>query len=146
MFRARVRALFAGSGALVRIVYRDPEHVPERLTLKAVQRLGEPSLRWADEALAVRPAADPAVLGDDLRRQSAHVARIDGAIAGTPFFIALVPGYLGYLWQEALMVLRIAALHGRDPRELRAAAELLALRGVHPTVDAAEAALKACAA
>lgn len=125
----------------MRIVYRDPEHVSERLTLKAVQRLGEPSLAWAERKLAASPAAHPAVLADELRGQSARVARIDGAIAGTPFFIALVPGYLSYLWQEALMVLRIAALHGRDPRDLRAAAELLALRGVHPTVDAAETAV-----
>jgi hypothetical protein len=31
--------------------------------------------------------------------------------------------------------LRIAALLGRDPRDPRMAAEVLALRGVHPTVD-----------
>ena len=39
-------------------------------------------------------------------------------------------------------MLRTAALFGRDPTELRTAAELLALRGIHPTVDAAEASLK----
>ena len=39
------------------------------------------------------------------------------------------------------MVLRTAALYGRDPRELETAAEVLALRGVHPTVEAARAAL-----
>ena len=40
------------------------------------------------------------------------------------------------------MVLRTAALYGRDPRELETSAEVLALRGVHPTVDAARAALE----
>ena len=40
------------------------------------------------------------------------------------------------------MVLRTAALYGRDPRELETTAEMLALRGVHPTVDAARAALE----
>ena len=39
------------------------------------------------------------------------------------------------------MTLRTAALYGRDPRELRTSAEMLALRGVHPDVEAAEAAL-----
>ena len=39
------------------------------------------------------------------------------------------------------MTLRTAALYGRDPRELRTCAEMLALRGVHPDVEAAEAAL-----
>ena len=142
--RGRVRALFAGSRNLVRIAYRDPEHLPERLALNAVERLGEPSLAWAQGALAARPGEHPAVLAEELRRQSASVARIDGAVAGTPFFVALVPGYLGYLLQEAQMVMRMAALYGCDPRELRAAAELLSLRGLHPTVDAAAAALEAC--
>src|SRR3954447_4301538 len=74
---------------------------------------------------------------------SAQLARIDGAAAGTPFFIALVPGYLSYLWQEGRMGLRIAALYGHDPAELRTAAEMLALRGVHPTADEAAEALTA---
>ena len=39
------------------------------------------------------------------------------------------------------MVLRTAALYDRDPRELETAAEMLALRGVHPTVDEARSAL-----
>jgi hypothetical protein len=81
------------------------------------------------------------VIAEELRTQSAQVARIDGAITGTPFLIALVPGYLGYLWQEGRMVLRTAALYGRDPGELETSAEVLALRGVHPTVDAAREAL-----
>jgi hypothetical protein len=41
------------------------------------------------------------------------------------------------------MTLRTAALYGRDPHELRTASEMLALRGVHPDVEAAEAALSA---
>ena len=40
------------------------------------------------------------------------------------------------------MLLRTAALYGRDPRELETTAEVLALRGVHPTVDVARAELE----
>ena len=69
------------------------------------------------------------------------VAAIDGAVAGTPFLIALIPGYLLYLRQEARMLLRTAALYDRDPRDLETAAEMLALRGVHPTVDDVRSAL-----
>ena len=90
---------------------------------------------------SARPDTPVAQIAEELRTQSAHVARIDGAISGTPFFIALVPGYLTYLQQEMRMTLRTAALYGRDPRELHTSAEMLALRGVHPDVDAAEAAL-----
>jgi hypothetical protein len=139
--KGRVRRTLSGSRQLVRIAYRDPEHVAERLTLYGAQHLGEPSLDWAHRVREARPDVPRAVVAEELRTQSAQVARIDGAIAGTPFLIALAPGYLGYLWQEGRMVLRTAALYERDPRELDTSAEVLALRGVHPTVDAAREAL-----
>jgi hypothetical protein len=139
----RGRALAPGARDLARIIYRDPEHVPERITLKTIERLAESALAWAQAIRAERPEVEPAVMAEELRHQSATVARIDGAIAGTPFFVAIVPGYLGYLWQEAMMVLRTAALYDRDPRQLTTAAESLSLRGVHPSPEAALAALEA---
>ncbi len=142
-WRSRVRALLANSRALVRTVLRDPENVPERLTLMAVDRLAEPSREWAARALAAHPDSGPDAIAQTLRASSAKTARIDGAIAGTPFLIALVPGYLGYLWQEATMVLRMAALYERDPADLSTAAELLVLRGLYPGIGQAREALLA---
>ena len=124
-------------------MYRDPEHVSERLTLYAIERLADSSREWARSVREDHPDTHPAQIADELRTQTAHVARIDGAIAGTPFFVALVPGYLTYLLQEMRMTLRTAALYGRDPGTLRMSAEMLALRGLHPDVDSAEAALNA---
>lgn len=138
---ARIRRVFSGSRELAQIVYRDPEHVAERLTLYASRQLGDASRAWSQSALASRPHTNPATLAEELRTQTAQMARIDGAISGTPFFLALVPGYLTYLWLEMRMTLRTAALYGRDPAELRTGAEMLALRGVHPDVQTAEAAL-----
>jgi hypothetical protein len=139
--RGRVRRMFAGSREAVRIVYRDPEHVAERLTLYAIARLADASLEWAESVRSTRPDAPPAEIVEELRMQTAQVARIDGAISGTPFLIALVPGYLTYLYQEMRMTLRAAALYGRDPRQLKTAGEMLALRGVHPDVEHAVVAL-----
>ena len=139
--RSRIRRFFSASRDLWRVVYRDPEHVPERLTLYTTGRLGDPAREWAETVRSSRPGIPVVQIAEELRTQSAHVARIDGAISGTPFFIALVPGYLTYLQQEMRMTLRTAALYGRDPRDLRTSAEMLALRGVHPDVDAAETAL-----
>lgn len=139
--RSRIGRVFSGSRELVRIVYRDPEHVSERLTLYVTDRRGDESREWAQSARAARPDTPVAVIAEELRTQSAQTARIDGAISGTPFFIALVPGYLLYLQQEMRMTLRTAALYGRDPRSLQTAAETLALRGVHPNVETAEAVL-----
>jgi hypothetical protein len=137
----RIATAFSGTRALTRIAWRDPENIAERLTLYASQRLAAPSREWAEGVRGKRPDTPLATLAEGVRTQSAHVARIDGAVAGTPFFIALAPGYLSYLWQEARMGLRIAALYGRDPSALRKAGELLALRGMYPTPQAAEQAL-----
>jgi hypothetical protein len=139
--RGRIGRVFAGSRELMRIVYRDPEHVAERLTLYSVDRLADASAEWARSARSTREDTPPAEIAEELRVQTAQIARIDGAISGTPFLIALVPGYLTYLYQEMRMTLRTAALYDRDPKQLRTAGEMLALRGVHPNVEEAEAAL-----
>jgi len=139
--RGRVRWILWASRGLVRLVYRDPEHVAERMTLYAVDRLANASRDWAQRTRAARPDWPVAELAEELRIQTAQIARIDGAISGTPFLIALVPGYVTYLWQEMRMTLRTAALYGRDLRHPTTAAEMLALRGVHPSVEAAELAL-----
>src|SRR5947209_6647776 len=139
--RSRIRRAFASSREIVRIMYRDPEHVAERLTLYATGRIGDPAREWARSVQSSRSDTPPAKIADELRTQSAQIARVDGAIAGTPFFVALVPGYLTYLLAEMRMTLRTAALYGHDPRTLRTAAEMLALRGVHPSVEVAESAL-----
>lgn len=139
--RGRARRLIASTRGLLRVVYRDPEHVSERLTLYAVERLADSARAWAESVRAARPDTPRAELAEELRVQAAQIARVDGAIAGTPFLLALVPGYLTYLWQEMRMTLRTAALYDRDPHTLRTAAEMLTLRLVHPTVEQAEAAL-----
>ena len=114
---------------LMRIAYRDPEHVGERLTLFASNHLADASLEWANRVRKERPETPPEVIAEEVRLQTAQVSRIDGAVSGTPFLIALVPER------------RMAALYGHNPRELETSAQILVLRGVHPTIEAARAAL-----
>src|SRR5947209_5728330 len=87
--RSRVGRVFSGSSDVIRIVYRDPEHVAERLTLYSADRLADASREWAASARAARPDTEPAHLAEEMRIKSGQVARIDGAIAGTPFLVAL---------------------------------------------------------
>ena len=108
---------------LAKIAYRDPEHVAERLTLFGSKHLSEPSREWAEQVRKERPDTPLPAIAEEVRIQTAQVARIDGAVSGTPFLIALVPGYLAYLWQEGRMEQRIAALYGHDPRELETGAQ-----------------------
>jgi hypothetical protein len=141
--RGRATAARSVPRELIRIVYRDPEHICERMTLFASHRLAEPAREWAQQARAAAPITDLREIADSLGTQSARIARIEGAIAGTPFYVALVPGYINYLWQEIRMTLRLAALYGHDPATLRTATEALWLRGVYPDLEAAEAGLLA---
>ncbi len=143
--KSRVKSKLAVGRRLARIAYRDPEHVAERLTLFGSQHLGDDSAEWANRVQEERPDTPRGEVAEEVRIQTAQVARIDGAVSGTPFLIALVPGYLAYLWQEGVMERRMAALYGNDPSDLEASARILMLRGVHPSVDAAREALQAVA-
>lgn len=121
---------------LVRILRRHPAHLPERLVLLAVARLGEPTNAWAKERLAV-PDATIELESERIFRSTLGESRIDGAVAGTPLFIALVPAYVSFLWAQVRMSMRIAALNGRDTTDPSIVEELLVLRGVYPDTDAA---------
>ncbi len=115
----------------------------ERLVLFAVARLRGESLRYAERLRTEQAGVAPGVLAQRVQTQAALISRVDGAVAGTPFLLALVPAYVAVLWEQARMVLRIAALMGRDLEDPRLPAQVLFLRGVYATSAEAEAALLA---
>ena len=94
---ARARKSLRVPGVLVRLAKRDPHHIPERLTIYTVDRHADEARVWARRARDAAPESSPAVLADGQRRRAISTARIDGAVAGTPFFIALVPAYIAFL-------------------------------------------------
>ena len=132
---ARARNSLRVPGALVRLARRDPHHIPERLTIYSVDRQADGAREWARRAREAAPGGAPAALADAQRRRTISTARIDGAVAGTPFFIALVPAYIAFLRQEVRFHLRVAALYGRDPADPGVAADFLVLRGVHEDAE-----------
>jgi hypothetical protein len=89
--RRGVRPTFRDPRTLIRIVYRDPQHVSERLTLYAAEKLAEPSRVGGDGPAPTRPRRQPganptaetAAIAEELRSRSASIARTDGAITGT---------------------------------------------------------------
>jgi hypothetical protein len=129
--RTRAGRALRAPAALVRLAKRDPHHIAERLTIYTVDRQADGARAWAQRAREAAPESSPAVLADGPRRRTISTARIDGAVAGTPFFIALVPAYIAFLQQEVRLHLRVAALYGHDPADARVAADFLVLRGVH---------------
>ena len=118
--------------AVMQVLLRDPQHVPERLTAYTVDQQAAAVRTWARRAREAAPDVPVAALADQQWRRTVSTARIDGAIAGTPFFIALVPAYIGFLQQEARLHLRVGALYDHDPADPEVAADFLVLRGVYP--------------
>ena len=139
---ARARQSLRVPGVLVRLARRDPHHIPERLTIYEVDRQADGVRVWAQGTRDAVPDRSPAVLADGQRRRTISTARIDGAVAGTPFFIALVPAYIAFLRQEVRFHLRVAALYGHDPADPGIAADFLVLRGVHKDAEQALAELE----
>jgi hypothetical protein len=137
----RARRSLRVPGGLVRLLVRDPQHIPERLTIYAVDRRAEGAQEWVGRVREGEPGASRPALVDAQRRRTLSTARIDGAIAGTPFFIALVPAYIAFLQQEVRFHLRVAALYGYDLADPDVAADFLVLRGVHRTRERALAEL-----
>ena len=138
----RARDSLQVAGVLVRLGRRDPQDIPERLTIYEVDRHADHARACAQRARAAAPRSSPAVLAAGQRRRTTSTARIDGAVAGTPFFIALVPAYIAFLRQEVRFHLRVAAPYGYDPADPRIAADFFVLRGVHTAAEQALADLK----
>jgi hypothetical protein len=137
----RARNSLRVPGALLRLALYDPKHLPERLTIYSVDKQAESARAWARQTRAAAPLTAVAVLADTQRKRTVSTARIDGAVAGTPFFIALVPAYIAFLRQEVRLHLRVAALYDEDPSDPRIAADFLVLRGVHKDTEQALAEL-----
>ena len=139
----RARNSLRVPGGLIRLAFYDPAHIPERLTIYSVDKQADSARSWAQRAREAEPETPLAVLADAQRRHTVSTARIDGAVAGTPFFIALVPAYIAFLRQEVRFHLRVAALYDEDPADPRVAADFLVLRGVHKDSEKALAELEA---
>jgi len=132
----------AGLAALQRLVRAHPERLPEYMALFATNQQAPSVREWAER----HPVALSSPEHDHLLREMRHdllaFSRINGALSGTPFFIALVPAYVSVLREQARTALRIGALHGRDPGAPERPAEVLVFLDVYPNVPAAEASLE----
>src|SRR5215831_4680187 len=99
--------------------------------------IGEPAPNiWETRPRSPRSIPTPQQLvSERLPARAVHLCRVQGAIPGTPFLIALIPAYVAVLWERARLLMRIAALHGRDPGTHQVAAEILAPRRIYNSVD-----------
>jgi hypothetical protein len=132
----------AGLASLRGLIRAHPERMPEYLALFATQQQAPTVREWAER----HPVAPASPEHDKLLREMRHdllgFSRVNGALSGTPFFIALVPAYISVLREQVRTALRIGALHGRDPGGPERPAEVLVFLDVCPTVAAAQVRLE----
>jgi hypothetical protein len=131
----------AGLASLRRLIRAHPERLPEYMVLFAAHQQAPSVREWAERHPDVPGSPEHDQLLREMRHDLLAFSRINGALSGTPFFIALVPAYVSVLREQARTALRIGALHGRNPGAPQRPAEMLVFLDVYPNVPAAEASL-----
>jgi len=125
----------------------DPLHAAEIAVLYALPQLTPHVKMWWSKTSHTRPSDSPDRIAKRVLRRSASVARRGGLITGSSFFVGMIPAMAMIYCEQLIVVLRIAAVYGRDPSDPARAAEVLVFQGRYSTVqDAADGLQKAGAA
>nr|WP_296073451.1 EcsC family protein [uncultured Actinoplanes sp.] len=131
----------APPGSLWSRMKADPQFAPEHLALEAVRRLGPEAVAWAERTRAARPGLTSDALADLAIKRFTNLARISGAVSGATGLPGAVLDVGVLAWNQARMVLHIAAAYGQDPTQSERATELLILQRVHKVAESARTAL-----
>lgn len=127
---------------LLQIVLRDPGHLPENLADYSLQMLGPGVPAYVAKLRRQNPDADAVELERLIAQQGVRETAREGGFVGGPFIVFVPVAFVAALLAQIKMLLRMAALAGRDPRAPQRAAELLVIMGVYGDVSQAAAALK----
>jgi hypothetical protein len=120
----------------------DPMHAPEIGVLHAIPQLTPHVEWWWSKRSHAKPLEPPDRLSTRVLRRSTHVARRGGLITGSSFYVGMLPAMAMIYCEQLVVVLRIAAVYGRDPCDPIRAAEILVVQGRYATVEEAAAVLQ----
>lgn len=126
---------------LMAAMLADPVHAPERLALEAVRLCGPQAVRWADQTRRARPDATIAQLSMEVREKFTRLSQVSGAATGALGLPGAVADMVMVSWNQARMIVYLAALHHLDPTDEERAAEILYFTGVHKAINYAENAI-----
>jgi hypothetical protein len=129
--------------ALLRILWSDPQHMPEHIAVWSLARFGPRANAAVARLRAARPDADRERLEQLVVQRQARVAATEGAFVGGPFILLVPVAFCAALLAQAQMVYELAAVAGRDASDRMRAADLLVMLGAYASVDDATAALGA---
>jgi hypothetical protein len=127
--------------ALLRILWADPQHMPEHLAVWSLKHFASRAVSAVDNLRRDYPNE----LTDDLEQRAierqTHVAIAEGAVVGGPFIVLIPIAFCAALLAQAQMSLELAALAGYAPDDEMRAADLLVIQGAYASPDQAGAAL-----
>jgi hypothetical protein len=127
---------------LLRLVLKDPKHLPENLATFSLNMLGPGIPGYVAELRRQNPDADTPELERLIALQGVRETSREGGFVGGPFLYLIPVAFCAALLAQIKMLLRVAALSGRDPQEPERASEILVILGVYPEVDKAAEALR----
>lgn len=127
---------------LLRLVLRDPGRLPENLAAFSLQVLGPGVPAYITALRRENPGAGRPELERLIAQRGVRETSREGGFVGGPFLYLVPVAFCAALLAQLKMLLRMAALAGRDPRAPVRAAEMLVILGVYPDVDGAAEALR----
>jgi hypothetical protein len=132
----------AGAPSLWEALRHNPTRASEVGVLYALPQLA-PHVRywWSKQSDSTRND-DPKRAARRVLRRSTGVARRGGLITGSSFYVGMIPAIAMLYCEQLVVVLRIAAVYGREPGDPLRAAEILVIQGRYATLDEAAAALE----
>lgn len=127
--------------AVLRIVWADPQHMPEHIAIWSLSHFGPRAAAAVERIRRAHPEAERDELERLVVEHQTRVAMTEGAFVGGPFIVLMAVAFCAALLVQAQMVFELAAIAGRDPNDERRVADLLVLLGAYPSTDEANAAL-----
>ena len=127
--------------AVLRLLWADPQYMPEHLALWSLKRFGPRASSAVHELRDSRPGAGPGELEAAVIEHQTRVSMTEGAFVGGPFIVLIPVAFCAALLAQAQMALELAALAGYAPDDEMRAADLLVIQGAYTSTDDASAAL-----
>jgi hypothetical protein len=124
------------SRTLLQAVRADPHHASELVLLWVLAQLGPNATAPNKPGVPVEQATKRLI------RKATSLARRDGAVMGSSFYVGMPSAMAMIYCHQLLLVLRIAALYGREPADAVRAAEMLVFQGRYADMETAAAALR----
>ncbi len=127
--------------AVLRLLWADPQYMPEHLALWSLKRFGPRASSAVEKLRDSHPDADLGELEAKVIEHQTRVSMTEGAFVGGPFIILIPVAFCAALLAQAQMALELAALTGHAPDDEMRAADLLVIQGAYASTAEASAAL-----